>query len=159
MSALKISNLPVVAGMLALFSATLMAAPPQIIAVRQVLPPHTLQQLRMQMLSDTAVERLVVPVKRYEKLELRVDLQATYQNPYDPDEIDLWAEFTAPSGKTWKIWGFYNASNWSSLWMVRFEPDEIGAWRVVVKARDKEGTDESKASEIPVIASDRHGFL
>ena len=35
----------------------------------------------------------------YEKLELRIDVDATFTNPFDPDEIDLRAEFTSPSGK------------------------------------------------------------
>jgi len=39
----------------------------------------------------------------YEKLELCIDLKATYTNPFDPEQIDLWAEFTAPSGKPWRI--------------------------------------------------------
>ena len=46
----------------------------------------------------------------YEKLELRIDLEATYRNPFDPEEIDLTVEFTAPSGKKWNICGFYNPS-------------------------------------------------
>jgi len=80
---------------------------------------------------------------RYEKLELRIELRATYQNPYDPDQLDLWAEFTAPSGKVWKIWGFYNPSSWSALWMVRFTPVETGTWHYVVKVKDHEGIAES----------------
>ena len=59
----------------------------------------------------------------YEKLELRIDLEATYTNPFDPEEIDLTVEFTAPSGDKWNICGFYNPSAWTSLWMARFSPD------------------------------------
>src|SRR6266545_3376356 len=146
---LPFANLPAVAGVAALFSAVLMAAPPQVVAVRQTLPRQLYEQLRSQTLPETAMDRSA-PVKRYEKLELRVDVQATYQNPYDPDESDLWAEFTAPSGKVWKIWGFYNPSSWASLWMVRFAPDEVGTWRAVVKVRDREGAAESKVREIQV---------
>ena len=50
------------------------------------------------------------PVALYEKFELAVDLDATYSNPFDPEQIDVWAEFTSPSGQSWKIWGFYNPS-------------------------------------------------
>ena len=84
-----------------------------------------------------------IPGPRYEKLELRIELRATYQNPYDPDQLDLWAEFTAPSGKVWKIWGFYNPSSWSALLMVRFTPVETGTWHYVVKVKDHEGIAES----------------
>jgi len=138
--------------------AALTAAPPEILHVRQPQPPEIVQQMRMQLLPETAADR-VVEVKKYEKLELRIDLKATFQNAYDPDEVDLRAEFTAPSGKVWKIWGFYNPSSWSALWMVRFTPDETGTWRVIVKVKDREGTAESKVREIPVVGSDHRGFV
>jgi hypothetical protein len=101
------------------------AAPPEILAMRRTLPPEAYQQIRMGLLPAKAEER-TAEVGRYEKLELRVELRATYQNPYDPDELDLWAEFAAPSNRAWKIWGFCNPSSWSVLWMVRFAPTETG---------------------------------
>src|SRR3954447_18100883 len=119
----------------ALFSAGLMAAPPEILSVRQTLPREMYEQMRLQMAPETAAER-TIPVKRYEKLELRVDLRATFDNPFDPDQVDLWAEFTGPSGKVWKIWGFYNPSSSMALWMVRFTPDEEGPWSALVRVRD-----------------------
>lgn len=134
------------------------AAPPQIVSVRQALPPQMSQQMRQGLLPQTPGERSF-EVGRYEKLELRVELQATYQNPYDPDDLDLWAEFTAPSGRTFKIWGFYNPSSWSGLWMVRFSPTETGTWRYVVKVRDREGTAESPARQVSVVESRHHGFI
>ena len=98
-------------------------------------------------------------VGRYEKLELQIDLRASYSNPFDPDEVDLWAEFTAPSGKMWRIWGFYNPSSWSSLWMVRFAPTETGAWKYVVKVKDAQGTAESPSRSFETVPSPHHGFL
>ncbi len=38
-------------------------------------------------------------VPRYERLELQVYLDATYDNPFDPDDVRLDAVFTTPSGK------------------------------------------------------------
>jgi hypothetical protein len=99
------------------------------------------------------------PVGLYEKFELRIDMDATYSNPFDPEEIDLWATFTAPSGKTWKIWGFYNPSQWSSLWMVRFAPTEKGTWRYIVEVKDKEGSAQSRAGSFTVVDSAHHGFV
>ena len=130
-----------------------LAVPPEILSVRQASSTR---------LAPPAAEPKAEPkreVARYGKLELRVELKATYQNPYDPDELDLWAEFTAPSGKVWKIWGFYNPSSWSALWMVRFAPTEVGPWRYVVKVRDREGTGESKAGKFSVIDSSFRGFV
>src|ERR1039458_9204622 len=132
------------------------AAPPEILSVRQS-PPGAKQQARVSLTRPSA--ELKGEVARYAKLELRVDLKATFQNPYDPDDLDLWAEFTAPSGKVWKVWGFYNPSSWSALWMVRFAPDELGSWRYVIKVRDREGTAESKAGKFSVVAGSSHGFV
>ena len=38
-------------------------------------------------------------VPKYGKLELSVDLHATYDNPFDPEQIDLGADFTGPGGR------------------------------------------------------------
>ncbi|UCF17298.1 MAG: DUF5060 domain-containing protein, partial [Phycisphaerales bacterium] len=95
----------------------------------------------------------------YEKFDLRMDLEATYSNPFDPDQIDLTVEFTAPSGKKWDIWGFYNPSSWSSLWMARFSPNETGAWRYVVKVTDSEGSGRSRTGTFTAVDSPHHGFV
>ena len=42
-------------------------------------------------------------VALYEKFELRIDIKAKYANPFDPGEIDLWTEFSSPSGKIYRI--------------------------------------------------------
>src|ERR1035438_6060549 len=76
-------------------AASALAAPPAILSVRQALPEGASP-------ADRAL-----PVGRYEKVELRVDVQAAFENPYDPDDVDVGAEFTAPSGRVWKIWAFY----------------------------------------------------
>ena len=95
----------------------------------------------------------------YEKFELHIDLKATYANPFDPDENDLRAEFTAPSGRKWNIWGFYNPSGWASLWMVRFAPTEKGTWRYIVTITDSQGTAKSRAGTFTAVASPHHGFI
>src|SRR5664279_344405 len=134
------------------------AALPAITSVRQAMPPEIAQQMRAGLLPGTP-GTAGIPIPRYEKVELRIEMRATYQNPYDPEQLDLWAEFTAPSGKLWKIWGFYNPSSWSALWMVRFTPVETGTWHYVVKVKDHEGTAESQPGEFPVIESKRPGFV
>jgi hypothetical protein len=95
----------------------------------------------------------------YEKIELWIDLKAAYGNPFDPDEIDLQAELTSPSGRKWNIWGFYNPSNWGALWMVRFSPTEKGTWRYVVSVTDSEGTGKSRVGTFTAINSPHHGFV
>jgi hypothetical protein len=156
--AVRRASLLVLAALIAALAGVAQAAPPEIVAVRQTLPPEVAQQIRSGLLPATADER-TFEVARYEKLELRVELRATFQNPYDPDDLDLWAEFTAPSGKVWKIWGFYNSSSWSALWMVRFAPTETGTWQYVVKVRDREGVAQSKPGKVPVVEGKQRGFV
>ena len=95
----------------------------------------------------------------YEKFELRIDLEAAYNNPFDPDQIDLIAEFTSLSGKKWNVWGFYNPTSWAGLWMVRFSPTEKGTWRYVVKVTDAQGTAQSEAGMFDAEDSSHHGFI
>jgi len=95
----------------------------------------------------------------YDKFELNADLRATFSNPYDPDEVDLWAEFTAPSGKVQKIWGFYNPGRRAGAWMVRFAPTELGTWKYVLHVRDREGTADSRPGEMRCVKSEHHGFV
>lgn len=96
-----------------------------------------------------------VPV--YEKFEIRMDIEADFVNPFDPDEIDITVIFTAPSGKEWKIFGFYNYSDWRSLWMVRFSPDESGNWSYIITIRDRTGILTDKEKNFTAVRSALHG--
>ena len=93
-------------------------------------------------------DQLSGTVGLYEKLQLGVDLQATYSNPFDPDEIDLWAEFTAPSGKCAEDLGLLRSAPAIPAWMVRFAPTETGTWKYRSTSRDREGTADSPAGRV-----------
>lgn len=76
-----------------------------------------------------------------------------YSNPYDPSIIDVYAEFVAPDGKTFKVNGFYYEGYTFSKqknvekakatrdqgWRVRFTPDQIGSWSFSLNATDRNG--------------------
>ena len=63
----------------------------------------------------------------YERLEANIFIQdAVFLNPYDPEEIDLSAIFTSPSGVEWRILGFYDDYMGRDQWKVRFSPNEAG---------------------------------
>jgi hypothetical protein len=96
-------------------------------------------------------------VGRYDKFEMQINLTANFQNPFDPDEIDLNAVFISPSGKQWKINGFYNYSDYGSLWMVRFSPNETGRWIYQLNVRDLDGSAASEQKSFFVVPSPYHG--
>lgn len=92
----------------------------------------------------------------YEKFEISLNLKAAFYNPFDPDEIELSASFISPSGKGWKIPGFYDYNN-GMLWKVRFSPDEKGVWSYQVTVRDKNGETTSEKKSFKAIGSEKKG--
>jgi hypothetical protein len=92
----------------------------------------------------------------YEKLEVSLEIKCEFVNPFDPDDIDIHALFTSPSGKKWEIPGFYNFSH-STLWKIRFSPDETGKWNYTVTVRDKNGEVISSTQSFVAIKSSRKG--
>jgi hypothetical protein len=93
----------------------------------------------------------------YDKLETRFDIKGDFVNPFDPDEIDVTAIFTSPSGKEWKMFGFYNYSSWQTMWMVRFSPHEKGSWKYMIQVRDRSGETASETMNFVVIDSPYKG--
>lgn len=82
-------------------------------------------------------------VKCYEPLEVHLTLDATYDNPFDPDDIQVDAEIIAPSGKRFIVPGFFTQdferiSNGGRerlkklgepYFAIRFTPIEVGTYR------------------------------
>ena len=106
-----------------------------------------------------SVEPVTESVGLYEKFELWINLDSSFTNPFDPEQIDVQAEFTAPSGKVWTIWGFYKPTSVDVHWMLRFSPTEKGTWRYVVKVRDSEGAAQSSPASFTAVASKHPGFI
>jgi hypothetical protein len=103
----------------------------------------------------TSVTKNADAVGKYTKLELTVGLSDTYANPYDPEQIDLSAEFTAPSKKVWKVNGYYDGT----AYKVRFAGNEVGDWSYVVTAKDAKGTAASQAGTFACKDSPLHGWV
>jgi len=95
----------------------------------------------------------------YEKFEVIVGLNAEYSNPYDPDEINVRALFTSPSGREWEIYGFFDNYQGVSQWKVRFAPNETGEWSYQVKATGSGGTGESGVHTFTAVPSEYHGWI
>lgn len=94
----------------------------------------------------------------YDKYEARLVIKATFVNPFDPEDIDIMATFTAPSGKTRNIPGFYHYT-FGTMWKVRFSPDEPGVWTYTVRVRDRKGESESSQRSFKAVPSKLKGPL
>ncbi|MFH1239253.1 MAG: DUF5060 domain-containing protein [bacterium] len=115
-----------------------------------------------------------VTVGRYELFEITMDISATYQNPFDPAQIDVTAYFTTPSGLSITMPGFFTQDYASPAtdsgrdliiaqgtpkWKVRFTPTEIGEYKYFVDVRDKKGELKLPARTFTAGASTNPGFI
>ncbi len=75
----------------------------------------------------------------YDKFEVGLNLKAEFDNPFDPEQIEINATFISPSAKQWKINGFYDYS-FGTLWKIRFAPNEEGNWKYTITVKDKNGS-------------------
>lgn len=96
-----------------------------------------------------------------------------------PPGVDVWAEVTTPSGAVKRVWGFWDVDyaylgNFSKSgqedrdrmvpvstphWHVRYAPMEVGAYRVIVKAKDGAGTAASSQLTFNCVESGLKGFI
>lgn len=113
-------------------------------------------------------------VPRYELVEFRLNLQATYDNAFDPEQIDVVAIFTTPAGDRWQVPGFFYRPYTRQLdgreerlspagepdWRIRFAPTQVGRYQVVVTVRDRTGkTVRSQPIDFQCVPSQNAGFV
>jgi len=112
-------------------------------------------------------------IPRYSMLELTVDLSATYDNYFDPDDVNIDALFASPSGRKITVPGFvyqgFKAEQEEDqellnfddklVWKVRFTPTDIGDYSVLVNAKDRTGRIKSDEKKFTCIDSDSKGFV
>lgn len=88
----------------------------------------------------------------YDKFEARLVIKANFVNPFDPEDIDIMATFVSPSGKKWRIPGFYQYT-FGTMWKLRFSPNETGNWTYTVHIRDRRGESTSTQFALKAIPS------
>ncbi len=95
-------------------------------------------------------------VPAYGRLDLAVELEAEYENPFDQRQVALDAVFTDESGATWEVPGFWNGRD---AWAIRFTPSSPGTWKYSVTVTDQRGASESMLGTFDAEPSDARGFL
>jgi hypothetical protein len=112
-------------------------------------------------------------VGRYEKFEITARIAATFENPFDPEQIEVEGEFKAPSGGVVRVPGFLYQEYTRHLehgnevlekvgrevWKVRFAPVEVGRHRAFLRVRDRQGSARSDVLEFESTASRNAGFV
>ncbi len=99
-------------------------------------------------------------VKKYEKFEISLKTaQVGIHNPYDPEDIDIYAFFIAPEGDTIRINGFYDNYREADIWRIRFAPAKTGQWRYQVYINDAGRMAKAEPEFFQVIESEHHGWI
>ena len=69
----------------------------------------------------------------YRVFEKSLSNKAAYANKFA--DVELTVTYTAPSGKTWDFWGFFDGDGaghgdltTGNIWKLRFMPNELGTW-------------------------------
>ena len=130
-------------------------------------------------LGRTKIE-IEAPAKKmgkYEKLELLIRVGARYNNPFDPNEVDLKVLLKSPNGDRLTLPVFYcqdyerrqfdrghGKANWfypigQGTWKARFAPTETGTYSAIARLKDRSGTVQSESIRFDCTPSSRKGFL
>lgn len=127
--------------------------------------------LNGQMPAVKSVHALEATVEQFGKLELNVELEAVYDNPYDYEAIEVQAVFTGPDGAEITVDGFFMkdfeidpATGAVSLsdtgrFKIRFAPHLSGEWTYTVRVRDRTGTATAEVQSFECISSSKKGFV
>jgi len=110
----------------------------------------------------------------FETVELSIDLTAEYDNPFDPEDIAVDADVTAPDGRRLRVPGFYvepmklttadgtervEPTDAKPGFRIRFTPTTPGAHQIQVEVVDRNGAGRSKTIAIEAVAGDSPGFV
>jgi hypothetical protein len=116
-------------------------------------------------------------VGKYQKLELLIKVDGRYNNPFDPNEVDITVLLKTPSNEQIAIPAFYcqnyerrdfeqrpKTVSWlyplgQGIWKARFAPMEVGIYSAVAKLKDNSGTVQSESVRFECVPSSRKGFL
>jgi len=112
-------------------------------------------------------------IKQFEKFEISFDLPIVFQNPFDPEIIDIKGVFNSPSGEKIVIPAFFSQNyiryideNGEILfpygkkeWKIRFTPIEIGKYRYEIQVNWKGDNFSVNAGDFEVIKGEKKGFI
>lgn len=110
---------------------------------------------------------------RCAKVEITFILSRTYDNQFDPNEIDVTGLIRAPSGRQIALPAFPYQDFRSVtegerevlqpvgdlVWKLRFAPTEIGLHAIRLRACDSEGESTSAEMKFEAVAGDRDGYI
>jgi hypothetical protein len=112
-------------------------------------------------------------VELYEPVEVTLEVSAEDDSPFDPEQLDVSAEFTAPDKSVMRAIGFLDRPYARSLegrqekivpagppvWKVRIASHQRGKWTGRVSVKDKSGAKSLPPISFEVAPSENPGFI
>ncbi len=105
----------------------------------------------------SVVEVLTPVVDQFDVFKVEFDFEQNYKNPFDPNEIDVWAVFTSPEGEITRWPAFFYEYPYAHAkhlyyvgWKVRYTPIEPGTYLFCIEATDNTGTTMTEPIEFDV---------
>jgi len=112
-------------------------------------------------------------VPLYGLFEVDLNVTANFENPFDPDEVNVTAVFASPSGRVIHVPAFYygqfnrtlagNSEQLTPLgepyWKARFAPIEIGEYTFYARLEDEGRIVETDQRTFNAYPSDNRGFV
>jgi len=95
-------------------------------------------------------------VSKYESVEMTLEIDAKYSNPYDTREVEVNGVFQIPGGGQWVVPGFWDGDG---DWKIRFTPSKEGSWKYSIFVKDSRGTSNTYEGFLAVGPSDLHGWI
>ncbi|NQT24235.1 DUF5060 domain-containing protein [candidate division KSB1 bacterium] len=109
----------------------------------------------------------------YGKFEIQFQVDASYDNPYDPDEVLIDGLFESPGGTVFRVPAFryqdcarsLNGSNEEITligdpeWRIRYAPIQIGTHQFQIEITDASGTTISDPVTFDVVSSTIKGYI
>ena len=125
--------------------------------------------------TDLRVSAELLPC--FSKLELAFQVNTTWLNPYDPDDIRVDGVIDTPDGRTFAVPAFYfrecrpadgktRVALWPKFltigppgWRLRYAPDEPGSHHIRIRVRDRQGEFGSVPVSFEATPSDHPGYV
>ena len=116
-------------------------------------------------------------VGQYEKLEMEIQVDGHYEDPFDPDVVDLVVLLKTPGDQQVMLPAFFcqeyerrkldqgrNKANWyypvgRGMWKARFAPSQTGTYFAMARLKDQTGTIQSDNIRFDCVRSLSKGFL
>jgi len=96
-------------------------------------------------------------VAAYNSFEITIELSRTFPHPYDPAEIMIDADITAPDRTTVTVPAYFTGTG--KVWKVRFTPSSIGAYSYIIRAQAGQTKEMTAPAPFTVTGGTGNGFI